>query len=84
MKTAQAEYLDYYYEAVFDKQADIKELLDIISLNTPDYRTIFSEDYCSGVDVMLYFKNGDNDYVNLKEGRLPEKFLDYFKEHAYE
>ncbi len=84
VKTKQAEYRDYYYEAVFDKQEDMEELLEILSVHTPDYKTLFSTDYCSSVDVMLYFKNGDTDYVSLKEGRMPEKFLDDFKAHIYE
>ena len=81
---AQAEYREYFYEAVVDKQEDIEELLEVVSLKTPDFRSLFGAEYCSSVDVSIYWKSGSHDYVSIKSGRLPERFLEYFELRAYE
>lgn len=79
-----AEYREYFYEAVVDEPEDIEELFDIISLRTPEYRSLFAADYCNNVDISIYYKNGGHDYVSIKSGRLPERFLDYFTVKTYE
>lgn len=75
-------YEEYYYSATITEAQDIWELLQVISVNTPNYRTLFRSDYCNA-DVVLNLKNGRTYYVHIKEGRLPEKFLDYFEKKSY-
>ena len=78
------EYKECYYEAVFTEQKDIKELLEVLTIEVPDYRNIFSEAYCNNVDVNIDYINGNHGYVHLKKGRFPEKFLDQFQLKTYE
>ena len=78
-----AEYYEgYYYSARITDEKDIRELLEVISFNLPNYRTLFSADY-SDADVIINLKNGESYYVHIKEGRLPERFLDYFEKTTY-
>lgn len=72
-----------YYAAKVTEQQDMEELLDVISFNTPNYRTVFREDF-SDADVVLTLKNKETYYVHIKEGKLPEKFIEYFEETLYE
>ena len=72
----------YYIAEITDKE-DIAELLEVISLNRTRYGNIFRTGYC-GADVGILYKNGDNSYVNLKNGKLPERFLSYFEKQNYE
>ncbi len=76
-QTVAAEELEYYYEAVFTKQSDINALMKVISLETPYMNSMFGPDYCS-CDIQLKLKNGENHYVQIKKGVMPEKFLDDF------
>ena len=76
-QTVAAEELEYYYEAVFTKQSDINALMKVISLETPYMNSMFGPDYCS-CDIHLKLKNGENHYVQIKKGVMPERFLDDF------
>lgn len=81
--TTTAEYYEgYYYSAKITDAKDIEELLEVVSFNTPNYSTLFRTDY-SNADVVLNLKNGRTYYVHIKEGKLPEKFLDYFEKTSY-
>ena len=77
-------YSECYYEAVFEEPEEIKELLEVLTFDMPDYRNIFSDTYCNNVDIHIQYKNGDNGYVNMKEGVFPEKYLEYFTMETYE
>ena len=69
---------EYIYRAVIDKPEDINELMKVISVENSYGFSIFGPDYCN-CDIVLHFHNGDTHYVQIKEGMLPEKFLEYFK-----
>lgn len=71
-------YQEFLFSARFDKQDDIKELLDVITCITPDNRSVFGPEYC-GADVILTYVNGSSRYVSIKKGVLPEKFLHDFE-----
>ena len=75
-------YAEYEYIAAFTDEKDIAELLELMDFNTPNNRSIFRGKY-SNVDIRLEMKNGETHYVHLKEGILPEKFLEYFARVSY-
>ena len=78
-KAEQAEaYKEYNYHATFEKEEDIADILDIVTYHRPNTRSIFGPNY-TNCDVVIWMKNGDNYYVQLKKGVLPEKFVDDFK-----
>ena len=76
-QTVAVEELEYYYEAVFNKKSDINALMKVLSVETPYNSSMFGPDYCS-CDIQLKLKNGDNHYVQIKKGVIPERFLDDF------
>ena len=79
IKIVQAEaYKEYNYHATFEKEEDIAEILDIVTYHRPNTRSIFGPKY-TNCDVVIWMENGDNYYVQLKKGILPEKFIDAFK-----
>ena len=71
-------YKEYNYHATFEKEEDIAEILDIVTYHRPNTRSIFGPKY-TNCDVVIWMENGDNYYVQLKKGVLPEKFIDAFK-----
>ncbi len=71
-------YKEYNYHATFEKGEDIAGILDIVTYHRPNNRSIFGPKY-TNCDVVIWLKNGDNYYVQLKKGVLPEKFIDAFK-----
>lgn len=77
-QTIAADYDHYFYSAVITDKKDIEELLEVITYDVPNYRTLFREDY-SNADIMLTLKNEETYYVQIKDGKLPERFLAYFE-----
>lgn len=77
-------YREYYYEAVFEEPEEIKALVELLTFDMPDYRNVFSDTYCSNVDIGIHYKNGNNGYANMKEGVFPEKYLERFILETYE
>ena len=82
-ETKVEQFADYEYIANFEEEKDIAELLELMDFNSPNYRSIFREKF-SNVDIRLEMKNGETHYAQLKEGILPEKFLEYFSKVSYE
>ena len=70
-------YGEYVYRAVLDKPEDINELMEVICMENSYGHTIFGPDYV-GCDINITFHNGDTYYVQMKEGVLPERFIEYF------
>ena len=78
VETKAEAYKEYNYHATFEKDEDIAEILDIVTYHRPNNRSIFGPKY-TNCDVVIWMENGDNYYVQLKKGVLPEKFIDAFK-----
>lgn len=73
----QEAYREYNYHASFEDKDDIAKILDIATYHRPNNRSIFGPKY-TNCDVVIWLKNGENFYVQLKKGVLPEAFLDDF------
>lgn len=74
------------YQAVFTEKEDIAELLQWISINEPNYYSLWSSYKTSGtVEVQLNLKNGDGRYGVVLRGTMPQRFLDQmvYKELDY-
>lgn len=69
---------DFHYQATITEPEDMQTILDIVSYCTPGNGNIWGEAFAD-CSVILEGKNGENIYVSMKKGALPEEFLQEFR-----
>ncbi len=69
------------YVGKFYDKADIRKLLEVLSLMSPHNNSIFGEDYVT-CDIRIFYNDSYGEqsiYANIKKGAMPKELLEQFE-----